>query len=67
MFAFIVPGGWQWLILLVIVLLIFGHRIPGMARALGSGITEFRRGLKDGNAENDQKQVQAPGEKKPEK
>jgi sec-independent protein translocase protein TatA len=45
------PGGWQWLILLVIVLLIFGNRIPGMARALGSGITEFRKGLKDGSGD----------------
>jgi sec-independent protein translocase protein TatA len=67
MFAFGMPGGWQWLILLVIVLLIFGHRIPGMARALGSGITEFRRGLKDGSGDNSQKQVPAPGEEKPEK
>jgi sec-independent protein translocase protein TatA len=40
------PGGWEWLIILVIVLLLFGNRIPGMARALGSGITEFKKGLK---------------------
>ena len=43
-------GGWQWVIILVVVLLLFGSRIPGIARSLGSGITEFRRGLKDGNA-----------------
>ena len=42
-------GGWQWVIILVVVLLLFGTRIPGIARSLGSGITEFRRGLKDGN------------------
>ena len=42
-------GGWQWVIILVVVLLLFGSRIPGIARSLGSGITEFRRGLKDGN------------------
>jgi sec-independent protein translocase protein TatA len=41
-----IPGGWQWLIILVVVLLLFGNRIPGMARALGSGITEFKKGLK---------------------
>jgi sec-independent protein translocase protein TatA len=40
------PGHWEWLIILVIVLLLFGNRIPGMARALGSGITEFKKGLK---------------------
>jgi TatA/E family protein of Tat protein translocase len=44
--ATIVPGGWQTLLILLVVLLLFGHRIPGMARALGSGIVEFRKGLK---------------------
>ena len=41
-------GPWEWIIILVIALLLFGHRIPGMARSLGAGITEFRRGLKGG-------------------
>ena len=35
--------------MVMVVLLLFGSRIPGIARSLGSGITEFRRGLKDGN------------------
>ena len=43
--SFLVPP--MLLILLVIVLLIFGNRIPGIARSLGSGITEFKKGLKD--------------------
>jgi len=51
MIAFGIPGGYEWLIILAVVLVLFGHRIPGMARSLGSGITEFKRGLKDG-AEN---------------
>jgi sec-independent protein translocase protein TatA len=42
-------GPWQWVIILVIVMLLFGSRIPGIARSLGSGLTAFRRGLKDGN------------------
>ncbi|MFK7742868.1 MAG: twin-arginine translocase TatA/TatE family subunit [Planctomycetota bacterium] len=49
MIAFGIPGGWEWLVILAIVLLLFGHRLPGMARSLGSGITEFKRGLKDGD------------------
>jgi TatA/E family protein of Tat protein translocase len=36
-------------VILIIALLLFGHRIPGMARSLGSGITEFKKGLKDGS------------------
>ena len=39
---------WEIVAVLVVVLLLFGHRLPGMARSLGSGITEFKRGLKDG-------------------
>jgi sec-independent protein translocase protein TatA len=38
----------MWVILLI-ALLLFGHRIPGMARSLGSGIVEFKRGLKGGS------------------
>ncbi|MBI5850444.1 MAG: twin-arginine translocase TatA/TatE family subunit [Planctomycetes bacterium] len=44
--ATLIPGGWQTLLILLVVLLLFGHRIPSMARALGSGIVEFRKGLK---------------------
>ncbi|HYF01188.1 MAG TPA: twin-arginine translocase TatA/TatE family subunit [Planctomycetota bacterium] len=31
----------------VIVLLFGAHKIPTLARSLGSGLTEFRRGLRD--------------------
>ena len=44
---------WEIVAVLVVVLLLFGHRLPGMARSLGSGITEFKRGLKDGNKPDD--------------
>ncbi len=47
----LIPGGYEWLIILAVVLVFFGNRIPGVARSLGSGITEFRKGLSDG--END--------------
>ena len=43
-----IPGGWEWLVILLVVLIFFGNRIPGMARALGSGISEFKSGLKEG-------------------
>jgi len=49
MIGFGLPQGWEWIIILVVILLLFGHRLPGMARSLGSGITEFKRGLKDGS------------------
>lgn len=42
-------GGHEWLIILIIVLLLFGTRIPSLARSLGSGISEFKKGLKGGD------------------
>ncbi|MEC7726946.1 MAG: twin-arginine translocase TatA/TatE family subunit [Planctomycetota bacterium] len=55
MIAFGIPGGWEWIVILAVVLLLFGHRLPGMARNLGSGITQFKRGLKEGEKSGDQK------------
>ncbi|MFT4514199.1 MAG: sec-independent protein translocase protein TatA [Planctomycetota bacterium] len=53
MIGFGIPHGMELLIVLAVVLLLFGHRLPGMARSLGSGITEFKRGLKDGSTKKD--------------
>jgi sec-independent protein translocase protein TatA len=40
------PGGWEWIIVLVIVLLLFGPgRIGKIAGELGRGIKAFRDGL----------------------
>lgn len=53
MIGFGIPHGMELLIVLAVILLLFGHRLPGMARSLGSGITEFKRGLKDGSKSKD--------------
>jgi sec-independent protein translocase protein TatA len=45
--AFGLPGGWEWIILLVIGLLLFGRRLPEVGRSIGQGIKEFKKGLKD--------------------
>jgi len=38
-------GGFEWLIILIIVLFLFGgKKIPQIARGLGRGIVEFRKG-----------------------
>lgn len=47
--GFGLPGGPELWIILAIFLLLFGHRIPGMARSMGSGIVEFKKGLKGGD------------------
>jgi sec-independent protein translocase protein TatA len=55
-------GGWEVLALLVIALLLFGHKIPGMARNLGRGVGEFKQGLREGN-EIHEPTKSAPSEK----
>ncbi len=39
------PGPIELLIIAVIVLLLFGNRLPSVMRNLGRGIVEFKRGL----------------------
>lgn len=45
--------GWQELIIvLLIVLVLFGaHKLPGLARAMGASITQFKKGLGDEEAD----------------
>lgn len=41
-------GGFEWLIIILVVLLLFGaKRIPELARGLGQGIQEFRKASDD--------------------
>ncbi len=40
------PGGWEWIVILVVALLIFGKRLPDVMRSLGKGIVEFKKGVK---------------------
>ncbi|MDA0588826.1 MAG: twin-arginine translocase TatA/TatE family subunit [Planctomycetota bacterium] len=42
-----VPGPVQIIIFLVIILLLFGKRLPGAMRSLGSSVTEFKKGTRE--------------------
>ncbi len=45
-------GGWEWLIILVIVLLVFGiGRIGKLGEELGKGVRAFREGVREGDEE----------------
>jgi sec-independent protein translocase protein TatA len=42
------PGGWEWVIIILIVLIFFGaKRIPELAKGLGRGIREFKDAARD--------------------
>lgn len=38
-------GPFHWMILALIVLLLFGNRLPSIMRSLGQGVVEFKKGL----------------------
>lgn len=42
-------GPWEIGIVLVIVVVLFGNRLPGAAKSLGQSFTAFKKGVKEGS------------------
>ena len=40
-------GTWEWIIVVVVAVLLFGRRLPEIGRSLGRGIVEFKKGVKE--------------------
>lgn len=51
-------GHWELLIVALVLLILFGHRLPSVMRSLGRGVVEFKEGMA-GIGKDDE-----PGEKK---
>jgi len=56
-------GGYEWVIILIIALLLFGRRLPEVMRGLGGGVREFRKGI-DGSADDDEPKGGSKGEQR---
>lgn len=47
--AFGLPGGDEWIVIVLVILLLFGgNKIPELMRGIGKGYGELQRGLEEG-------------------
>lgn len=57
------PGGWEWIVILFIVLLLFGaKKLPDLAGSVGKSIKEFRKASDEADAESESR---AHGDQQP--
>jgi sec-independent protein translocase protein TatA len=58
--------GEDWLIVLLIIVLLFGAtKIPQLARSLGRSVSEFKKGVREGEEDEKKPVEQKDTEKKP--
>lgn len=48
LFFLALPGGWEWIIIILAIVLLFGGRkIPELMKGLGQGMREFKKARND--------------------
>ncbi|MCH7619463.1 MAG: twin-arginine translocase TatA/TatE family subunit [Candidatus Marinimicrobia bacterium] len=59
------PGGWEWIIIFLVILLLFGaKRLPDLAKGLGRGISEFRKAAREVSDELQNDELDKPKNEK---
>lgn len=53
---FSMPGGLEWVVIGLVALLLFGKRLPGVAKALGQALHEFKSGFSGQGLDEEKKQ-----------
>jgi sec-independent protein translocase protein TatA len=48
-------GHTELIIILVVIFILFGHRLPSVMRSLGRGVVEFKEGMSGGPQEDNEK------------
>ncbi|MDE6109755.1 MAG: twin-arginine translocase TatA/TatE family subunit [Muribaculaceae bacterium] len=57
--------GWEWIIILLVVLLLFGgKKIPELMRGLGKGVHSFKQGVEEAKREINKPLENAAGDEK---
>jgi sec-independent protein translocase protein TatA len=57
------PGPWELGVVALLALLFFGNRLPGMMRSLGSGVNEFKKGMREGEKDDEDGEDEKPPKK----
>jgi sec-independent protein translocase protein TatA len=50
-------GQWEVIVILVVIFILFGHRLPSVMRSLGRGVVEFKQGM-SGVAEDESDKIE---------
>lgn len=52
--AFWTPGPFEMIVILIVAVLIFGRRLPEIARNMGKSVSEFKKGVKEAGKVKDE-------------
>ena len=48
------PGTFEWIVIAIVALLLFGRRLPEIARGMGKSLVEFKKGIAEASSLKDE-------------